>query len=256
MATRKKQGGEACAAIACSNARYKYGCARKSFFRFPKEESEMPNIGAKYKALWFDGEKCCSTEQRLHTLQRSLNSSPANSCGQTGETGWFGTLRLPFLTCQVRRNKLHQKGHFHGRDRFILMTRDKPKKRSAIHNQRNWNQLRMCQPSDDQCLLPLPSVHSCVQQEHANWRLLSSILLSIFVWFHFERKQWLIHTKACEEEQENDEELSLICENCVVCDICKTGNHEVEKKPSHVILTPGIQSNRFRLLTLFCSEFL
>ena len=38
MAKKKKQGGDACSAIACSNARYKFECADMSFFRFPKDE--------------------------------------------------------------------------------------------------------------------------------------------------------------------------------------------------------------------------
>ena len=43
MATRRRQGGDACSAIGCSNARNKYSRFGKSFFlfffRFPKYEA-------------------------------------------------------------------------------------------------------------------------------------------------------------------------------------------------------------------------
>ena len=40
MTTRRRQGGDACSAIGCSNARNKYSCFGKSFFQFPKVEAK------------------------------------------------------------------------------------------------------------------------------------------------------------------------------------------------------------------------
>ena len=39
MATRRKQGGDACSDLRNLNARNKDSCAAKSFFRFPKDEA-------------------------------------------------------------------------------------------------------------------------------------------------------------------------------------------------------------------------